>query len=474
MDQKYVYTGGLIPDGVTHVKIGDQFNRPIYPYIIPSTVTKLVFGMIFNQPISPNVIPRSVTHLTFGFQFNHPLTPGIIPGSVTHLTFGTKFNQPLTPGVIPDSVTHLNFGYEFNRTLTPGVIPGSVREIRFGVLFNQPIFRDVIPGSVTRIEFGMYFDQVLSPGVIPGSVREIRFGDIYRHPIPTDIINSGVRILPENLLEKIEIRRVWNDFVGMSGDRDAKISRLRELYLMGYPIPVEPHDTSMLIGDGVDEDILRYYSIDRSQHEMCHQGFSQRLQGVLYQWIYNENYSDFNSFITSLNMDGGDIGYDDREFLGEYQTGREAYEDMREAIMTAPRSDHVIFAWRGMHGMGDLCMNAVRGTYIGFSRFMACSVAQEVSCSFARDGVMLLIELPENTPLLNLTCLKESEPEFILPDRTVFKVVNRVPYKVFCEDIECNEMVHIRLVGIYSKDRGSFEEYLDKESPEEIRIDMIY
>lgn len=142
--------------------------------------------------------------------------------------------------------------------------------------------------------------------------------------------------------------------------------------------------------------------------------------------------------------------------------------------MSAPRSDHTIFAWRGMHGMDELCINAAKGSYIGFSRIMACSVAQEVSCKYARDGVMLLVELPENTPMLNLTCIKESEPEFILPDRTVFKVVNRMSYKMLCNEVKCEELVHIRLVGIYNKDRSDFELYLDKDTPEEIRIDMVF
>lgn len=276
---------------------------------------------------------------------------------------------------------------------------------------------------------------------------------------------------------KNQMRKTWDDYVKLTNEpieKNIKISKLRELYTMGYPIPIEPHESSMLDGEYVEEDILKHFALDRTHHMVCHRGFPKKLQDLIYQWIYNKKYGNFNSFITSLNSDNKDNEFTDKIFLGEYASAKEAYYDMRNAIMDAPRSDHEIFAWRGMHGMGDLCMNAVKGTYIGFSRIMACSVAQEVSCDFARDGVMLLIELPENTPLLNLTCIKNSEPEFILPDRTVFKVVNRIPYNNFCKGIQCTELVHIRLVGIYTQDRSDFELYLDKDSPEEIRIDIVF
>ena len=41
-------------------------------------------------------IPNSVTHLTFGDDFNQDIKNGAIPNSVTHLTFGYHFNQDIT------------------------------------------------------------------------------------------------------------------------------------------------------------------------------------------------------------------------------------------------------------------------------------------------------------------------------------------------------------------------------------------
>lgn len=433
------------------------------------------FNYSGNRKISKGNIPETTTHLTFSGGFNQPLTPGVIPGSVTHLDFGHSFNQPLTPGVIPGAVTHLTIGEYFDQPLFPVSIPPSVTHLTLGEYFTK-LSADDIPSTVTHLTLGKGIDYPLSNGDIPQTVTHVTFDDDYNEPLPDDIL--GKIIYPESLSVMHPIRKTWNEFVNMSRDPSVdisfKISALRDLYVRGYPIPVEPHESSMLNSEGVDKNILRYFSLDRTQHESCHRVFSKRLQYLIYQWIYNKKYGDFNSFITSLNTSETGKVFDDKYFLGEYSSAKEAYEDMRRTIMTVPRTDHLIFAWRGMHGMDDLCMSAIKGTYVGFSRIMACSVAQEVSCNFARDGVMLLIELPVNTPLLNLTCVKGTEPEFLLPDRTVFKVVNRIPYKNFCKGIECTELVHLRLVGIYEKDHTGFEMYLDKESPEEIRIDMVY
>ena len=45
-------------------------------------------------------IPDSVTHLTFGYDFNIELKEFVIPDLVTHLTFRDGFNQKLKEGLI--------------------------------------------------------------------------------------------------------------------------------------------------------------------------------------------------------------------------------------------------------------------------------------------------------------------------------------------------------------------------------------
>ncbi len=51
-------------------------------------------------------IPDNVTHLEFGWDFNQQLCIGVIPQGVTHLNFGIDFNQPLCVGVISQGITH--------------------------------------------------------------------------------------------------------------------------------------------------------------------------------------------------------------------------------------------------------------------------------------------------------------------------------------------------------------------------------
>jgi hypothetical protein len=375
----------------------------------------LKFGDLFKQPLSPGDIPDSVTRLTFGYFFDQPLSPGVIPNSVTHLTFGTVFNQPLSPGDIPGSVTHLKFGDEFFQTLSPGVIPGSVTHLKYPA----------------------------------------------------------------------QIRLQWRNFMRLVYSSDKRVpDELEMLYRSGFPIPVEPHEDSTLkILDDKYLNSIRIYSIDRNLHTDIIQKADEKLVSLINNWIYGD-YASFNKFITDMNM-GIPSKYTNGNFLGLYveenttDVQREAiqeYRDLRKFIMNAPRVDHKIYAWRGLHGLDELCSNAKVGSYIAFTRFMACSVSQEVSCNFARDGVLLLVELPPNIPFLNLTGMKKSEPEFILPDRTIFKVISRFPAPI-CEGISCDDIVHIRLEGLYTEDdRGvpTFEEYYSPDPPEQIRVDQFY
>ena len=108
---------------------------------IPESII-LRFDDDFNQLPSeqPGLIPDSVTDLTFGSNFNQPLESGYIPNSVTNLRFGDKFNQPLRLGHIPNSVTNLRFSDNFNQPLLQGHIPDSVIKLIFCGNFNQPSF----------------------------------------------------------------------------------------------------------------------------------------------------------------------------------------------------------------------------------------------------------------------------------------------------------------------------------------------
>ena len=93
-----------------------------------------------NNELKKGDIPNSVTHLTFGKEFNQELKEGDIPNSATDLTFGTCFNQELKKGDIPNSVTHLTFGHDFNQELN--ILPSGLKSLNLcknnQILSNLP------------------------------------------------------------------------------------------------------------------------------------------------------------------------------------------------------------------------------------------------------------------------------------------------------------------------------------------------
>ena len=105
--------------------------------------------IIHNNKLKEGDIPNSVTHLTFGNNFNQELKEGDIPNSVTHLTFYANFNQELKEGDIPNSVTHLTFDDKFNQKLKESDIPNSVTHLTFGSKFNQEL--NILPSGLKSL-----------------------------------------------------------------------------------------------------------------------------------------------------------------------------------------------------------------------------------------------------------------------------------------------------------------------------------
>ncbi|GAM22117.1 hypothetical protein SAMD00019534_052920 [Acytostelium subglobosum LB1] len=136
---------------ITHLRFAKSFNHPLADRLIPSSVCVLTFGKYFNQPVPR--LPQGLTSLTFGRDFNCELTPGLLP-SIKTLVFGMSFNKALRHGSLPDSVTRLKFGEAYNNgeksnsrsmdCLPPGVIPSAWRQL------PTPLPAGLIPGSVRR------------------------------------------------------------------------------------------------------------------------------------------------------------------------------------------------------------------------------------------------------------------------------------------------------------------------------------
>jgi len=108
--------------GCIHLKslsFNNDFNKMIKSKIIPKNITKnslpdnlthLTFGKNFDQPLGGKCFPKTLTYLKFGEAFNYSIAPNILPVGLTHLIFGDDYNQLILKNTLPISLTHLVFG----------------------------------------------------------------------------------------------------------------------------------------------------------------------------------------------------------------------------------------------------------------------------------------------------------------------------------------------------------------------------
>ncbi|QTF49327.1 FNIP repeat-containing protein [Acanthamoeba polyphaga mimivirus] len=94
---------------------------------IPIDAKHLVIGKLFKLSLK-NIIPRGITHLTIEEEYGSEINPGEIPDTVTYLNIKSR-NILVKKGAIPDSVTHLYFGSDY---LSKDIIPKNVVYLRFG------------------------------------------------------------------------------------------------------------------------------------------------------------------------------------------------------------------------------------------------------------------------------------------------------------------------------------------------------
>jgi surface protein len=247
-----------LPDSVTHLTFGRQFNQPIAVDVLPLGLTHLTFGADFNQPIGENVLPKTLTHLTFGYwsKFNKPIGQNVLPQTLTHLMFGlpfrrglvyngSLFNQSIEENVLPDGLKHLGFNGYFNKELKENVLPAGLTHLTFGVAFNQPLHPNVLPEGLTHLTFDEFsmFDQDIPVGALPDSLKHLTFGGKYDLTIAKDVLpkelthltlnvwHSLKDILPKKLTHLAFVRKGWFDEPIEPGDLPETLTHLT---LTGY------------------------------------------------------------------------------------------------------------------------------------------------------------------------------------------------------------------------------------------------
>lgn len=120
----------------------------------------------------PGLIPNSVTHLTIGINFNKQLTPGLIPNSVTHLTFN-YYHKEILPGVIPESVVYLDIGESYNYVFKEGVLPKSLKKLVLGEWYTETFLPNGLPENLKHIQFGIQLSKDFSMDMLPKNVLTV-------------------------------------------------------------------------------------------------------------------------------------------------------------------------------------------------------------------------------------------------------------------------------------------------------------
>lgn len=265
-----------------------------------------------------------------------------------------------------------------------------------------------------------------------------------------------------------EISRDWFLFVQEYPTMSKKQlkERLEHLYKSGWPVPVDPneeHYTEYGL-DRISQVDLQHFAISAEEHRECYNDLSNEMKKLLRNWVVGD-YASFNTNVSFFNGEPVQPKVVSKKFLGDFEDSVDAYVALRETIFSISVSTHRIFAWRGVNYLKELCDSVKIHDIVGFSRFTACSISQEVACDFAKLGIVFLIELPPGTNFFNLTCFKRAQPEILLPDRCCFQVVNRFkPIIQTCFGISCPEFIHLKYVGVYSQDKKSMERILENNT----------
>ena len=219
---------------------------------------------------------------------------------------------------------------------------------------------------------------------------------------------------------------------------------LEQAYLRGLPVPTEHHESTKLLVNPRRKGFFQKLSIPRELHYEEINMAPQELKDILNAWIYGD-YTDLNRYINDINSGTKTPSFDFVNWAKNPKLANmDGYALFRSFIMNIKPSEKKIFAWRGVYGTEPFC-NFIPDSVLIFNRVTACSVAMEVSCEFASGGTLFLVEIPAGSHYVNLTSIKKSEPEFLLPDRSVFLVKQPIVNK-FC-GTECEEIIHIKLIG---------------------------
>jgi hypothetical protein len=139
-----------IPNNVTHIIFGDEFNQEIKYF--PPKLKSIKFGSSYNKPI---YLPAGIEEVEFGNEFNQYID--FLPESIKVLKFGPKFNSNIRS--YPPNLETLEFGDDYNKSINN--LSPKLKKLVLGFGYNQFIER--LPKNLLYLEFNFdtYFEQAI-------------------------------------------------------------------------------------------------------------------------------------------------------------------------------------------------------------------------------------------------------------------------------------------------------------------------
>eukprot|EP01112_Ceratiomyxa_fruticulosa_P018821 TRINITY_DN6075_c0_g1_i1.p1 TRINITY_DN6075_c0_g1~~TRINITY_DN6075_c0_g1_i1.p1 ORF type:complete len:376 (-),score=56.78 TRINITY_DN6075_c0_g1_i1:146-1219(-) len=126
----------FLPQTITFLYFGDNFNEPITAGNLPPHLTHLILGQNFNRSIAQ--LPVTITHLHVDYCFNQPIN-SILPPKLQHLLINSNyFDREVTS--LPASLTQLYVRYPEKAKIADKYKPLLNRDFPDWVIYQSPVF----------------------------------------------------------------------------------------------------------------------------------------------------------------------------------------------------------------------------------------------------------------------------------------------------------------------------------------------
>ncbi len=211
------------------------------------------------------------------------------------------------------------------------------------------------------------------------------------------------------------------------------LSLLREYILNGGYMPYSKHEKSRIIIDLDEEDekfIKTYYFNESVQNEYINSLNDETKE--LIDWYVNSD-NEYEIFNKKLRIGDDLTDFEMDNFMLLFKT-----------IIESPVINNINIIYRGIDIKENIKFN--EGDTMVWKSFTSCSPIREISDNFS-GGIccLFIIICPERSIGLNITNLKKSENEIILPPGSKFKFISKGPENI----------IVIRYIG-YETNSGIF------------------